>query len=166
VADTKFSEPLKSFRFLIEVEDGENKIVAAFFQFSGVKMHVDTVKVRTGADLRGVMQNIPALTHFQNVTLTRGVIGDSKFLEWILAAAPGATEAPTGKNKYRTINIIALGDKGQRTVTWSLFAALPVAYELGQMDSTQSTVLSEMIEFSISGFKQEIHLETPPENTF
>lgn len=157
MADSNYTEPLKAFRFLVEVESDGNKLVAAFSQFSGVKMQVDTVKARSGADPRGVMDSIPALTHFQNVTLTRGVIGDNQFLEWILAAAPGATEAPTGKNKYRTINIIALDDKGQRAITWSLFTALPVAYELGPMDSTQSAVLSEMIEFAIGGFKRVTH---------
>lgn len=151
------SDPLKSFRFLVEVESNGKRIVAAFSQFSGVKMQVEYAPVRPGSDYRGVVNGIPALTSFQNVTLTKGVIGDNEFLEWILSVAPGPTEAPTGRNTSRTLNIVALDDKGKRAVTWSLLGACPVAYELSPMDGAQSAVLSETIEFAIMGFKRETH---------
>jgi phage tail-like protein len=153
-----FDEPLKTFRFLVEVEGEGNKIVAAFSRFSGVKMKVDTVMYRPGSEIRGVADGIPALTSFENVTLTKGVIGDNEFLEWIQAVAPGTTEAPTGKDISRTISVVALDDKGRRAVTWFLLDAIPVVYELGEMDSTNSAVLSETIEFSIGGFRRETSL--------
>ena len=154
-----FQEPLKTFRFLVEVESEDNRIVAAFSNFSGVSMKIDMVSYRSGAEIRGVTDDIPALTSFERVTLTKGVIGDNEFLEWIQAVAPGLTEAPTGKSKYRTINIVALDDKGERAVTWSLLDAIPVEYRLGSMDSTNSAVLSETIEFAIGGFKRETNGE-------
>jgi len=149
-----YHEPFKTFRFLVEVEGAGTTVVAAFTQFSGVKMQVDVVQARSGAEHRGVQDNVPALTKFEQVTLTKGVIGDNEFLDWILSAAPGATEAPTGKNKYRTINIVALDEKGKRGITWSLINALPVAYELAPMDGSQSAVLSETMVFAITGFKR------------
>jgi len=155
-----FQEPLKTFRFLVEVEGDGNKIVAAFSQFSGVTMRVDMVKHRSGSENRGVTDDIPALTSFENVTLTKGVIGDNEFLEWIRAVSPGTTESPTGMQKYRTINIVALDDKGKRAVTWSLYTAIPVTYSLGGMDSTNSAVLSETIEFAIGGFSRETNSQS------
>lgn len=157
MANIYYNEPFKAFRFIVEVEGNGKTVVAAFAQFSGVKMQVDTVQVRTGADVRGVHSHIPALTHFQNVTFTKGVIGDNDFLEWILSAAPDATAAPTGKSVRRTLNIVALDDKGNRGITWSLLNAVPVSYELAPMDGSQSTVLSETIEFAITGFKRVTH---------
>jgi phage tail-like protein len=150
-------EPLTTFRFLVEVESAGNRIVAAFAQFSGVKAETETVKVRTGSEFRGIMDSVPALTTYKNVTLTKGVIGDNEFLEWLLSATPGAVRAATGNLKYRTINIVALNDKGDRAITWSLYSALPVAYELDAMDGTQSAVLTETIEFAYRGFKRETH---------
>jgi len=150
-----FQEPIKTFRFLVEVVGGSDKLVAAFTRFSGVNMKVDIVRHRPGSEKRGVADNIPALTSFENVRLMKGVIGDNEFLEWIQSVAPGPEAAPTGKAKYRTINVIALDDKRNRAVTWSLISAIPVAYELGEMDSTQSAVLSESLEFSIKGFLRE-----------
>lgn len=150
-----YRELFKTFRFLVEVEWSGNKTVAAFAKFSGIKMHVDTVQVRTGADKRGVQEHIPGITHYENVTLTKGVIGDNEFLDWILSVAPGSIESPTGKEMYRTINIAALNEENTRGVTWSLINAIPVAYELQPMDGSESGVMSESIEFAIGGFKRQ-----------
>ena len=56
-----YQEPFKAFRFLVEVESG-GVAVAAFSEFSGVKMEVDTVQARSGNDNRGVQEYIPVLT--------------------------------------------------------------------------------------------------------
>jgi phage tail-like protein len=154
------SDPLKSFRFLVEVEAGGKKTVAAFSRFSGVKMRLETVDVRTGAELRGVLDCVPALTSYENVTLTKGVIGDNEFLDWILAATPGITVSPTGKDLCRMISIVALDDTNKRAVTWTLADAMPVGYELNEMDASANLVLSESIEFTIAGFRRETH--SPP----
>ncbi len=154
------SDPLKSFRFLVEIEKDGKKTVAAFSQFSGVKMRLETVDARTGSEHRGVLECIPALTSYENITLTKGVIGDNEFLDWLLAATPGVTEAPTGKNLCRSISVVALDDKGKRAVTWILAEAIPVGYELSPMDGAHNAILSEAIEFAIAGFERETH--TPP----
>ncbi len=154
MANIVYQEPFKAFRFLVEVEGGGQTVVAAFAQFSGVKMQTQAVQVRAGSDYRGVPGYIPSITTFQNVTLTKGVIGDNEFFDWILSCAPSETMAPTGKNQYRTINIVALDAKGRRGVTWSLIDAMPVSYELSPMDSSQSAVMTETIEFAIAGFKR------------
>lgn len=154
MANIVYKEPFKSFRFLVTVEGGGVTVSAAFQQFSGVKMQVDTVQVRPGSEARGVADYIPATTHYQNVTLTKGVIGDNEFLDWVLSASPDSISPPTGKNKYRTINIIALDEKGNQGITWSLVNALPVSYELSPMDSSQSAVMTETVEFAITGFKR------------
>lgn len=150
-------DPLKSFRFLVEVEAEGKKIVAAFSQFSGVKMNLESVDVRVGSDYRGVMDSVPTLTRFDNITLTKGVIGDNEFLDWILAAMPDITAAPTGKQISRTLNIVAINDENKRAVTWVLADAAPIAYELSPMDSAQSAVLSESITFCIGGFTRVTH---------
>ena len=80
----KYIDPLRAFRFLVEV-DGD--AVGAFTQFSGIKMEVQTIQARSGSDNRGVQEIVPVFTSFSPVTLTKGVIGDNDFLDWIFAAA-------------------------------------------------------------------------------
>jgi phage tail-like protein len=164
MAAVKYARPLTAFRYIIEIEkDGAPAVAAAFSHFSGIKMRVETMKVRTGAEERGVMQDFPVMTSFENVTFSRGVVGDLDFLDWILAVAPDSSRAATGKSeqdKYRSISVSALNEAGKRAVTWTLTGALPVAYELGEMNSTHNALLTESIEFVISGFKREVSDES------
>ena len=152
---TTYPEPFKTFRFLVEVESG-GAVVAAFSQFSGVRVTVETVEARPGNDPRGVKETIPALTTFAPVTLTKGVIGDNDFISWLFDSVAGTNRGIKGDNLYRTINVIALDDKGRRGVMWSLKKALPIGYELTPMDSARSEVLSESLTFAISGVERSI----------
>ena len=149
----KYVGPLKSFRFLVEV-DGD--AVGAFTQFSGIKMEVQTIHARSGNDLRGVQDIVPVMTRFEPITLTRGVIGNNEFLNWIFAAAASTHTGPTGISLFRTIIVIALDDAGNRGVIWSLKDAMPIRYELSQMDSMNSEVLSESVTFAVHGLERTV----------
>ena len=156
-----YQEPFRSFRFLVEVENS-GVTVGAFAQFSGVKMNVQTVQARSGSDSRGVMEYVPVLTSFEPVTLTKGVIGDNEFLDWLFAAAASTETGPTGKDLRRTLNIVTLDDTGKPGVTWSLKDAMPIGYELTPMDGGRSEVLSESLTFAITGMERTTH---PPQQT-
>ncbi len=149
----KNNGPLRAFRFLVEVDGDE---VGAFSQFSGIKMEVRTIQARSGNDGRGVHDIIPVLTAFEPVTLTKGVIGNNEFLNWIFAAAASTKTGPTGKRLLRTLNVIALDDAGNRGVIWSLKDAMPIRYELSPMDGSRSEVLSESVTFAISGVERSV----------
>ena len=49
----QYDHPFQAFRFLVEVESA-GVVVAAFTQFSGVRLQVDTLQARSGNDDRGV----------------------------------------------------------------------------------------------------------------
>ena len=145
--------PLGAFRFIIEMEQGG--VVGAFSQFSGVKMQVDTIQARSGSDIRGVQESIPSLTRYQPVTLTKGVIGDNEFLDWLFAVSAGPYTGPLTSD-CRTLNVVALNDEGERGVVWSLLNALPIGYELTPMDGGRSEVLSESLTFAIHGVTRTV----------
>ena len=62
---------------------------------------------------------------------------------------------------YRTLNIVALDDRGNRGVTWSLKNAVPIGYELTPMDGGRSEVLSESLTFAIGGMERKTHEPVP-----
>lgn len=150
----KYAGPLKSFRFLVEVDGAA---VGAFTQFSGIRMEVQTIYARSGSDIRGVQEIVPVMTRFEPVTLTKGVIGNNEFLNWIFAAAASTNTGPSGVKLLRTINVVALDDAGRRGVIWTLKDALPIRYELSQMDSSRSEVLSESVTFAIHGMERTVN---------
>lgn len=154
--------PFGVFRFLVEVGDS-GTAVAAFTQFSGVKLQVQTLQARTGEDSRGVQEFIPTFTSFAPVTLTKGVVRDNEFIDWLFAAAAGINNGPSGKNLRRTLSVIALDGQGQRGVSWSLKDALPIGYELAPMDGSRSEVLSESLTLAITGMERKKESEEPAE---
>ena len=149
-----FQEPLKAFRFLVEL-DGKKVAVAAFTGFSGVQMEVDTLQVRSGNDIRGVQEYVPTMTRFAPVTLTKGVVGDDEFLDWLFSVAASPNAGPKSGGGRRTLNVVALDDKGNRGVTWTLYNAMPIRYQLTPMDGGRSEVLSESITFAITGVERK-----------
>lgn len=156
-----YQEPFKAFRFLVEVESS-GAVVAAFSQFSGVKMEVEAIQARSGNDDRGVQEYVPVMTRFAPVTLTRGVVGDNDFLDWLFSTAAKANSGPSGSSIRRTINVVALDDWGNRGVTWSLKDAMPIGYELTPMDGGRSEVLTESLTFAITGMERKTHQPQPP----
>lgn len=149
--------PFAAYRFLVEIE-GQGVVAGAFTNFSGIKMSTQIVQARVGNEDRGVKDNYPGITEYQHVTLTKGVIGDNGFLDWLFSSTlPGTITGPQGKQTYRNLNIVALTDTGERGVVWTLLNAIPVGYELQPMDASQSAVLSEQIEFAITGVKRTVN---------
>ena len=141
----------------METENGE--VVAAFSQFSGMKMEVQTLGNRYGEDSRGVQEYIPVMTRFAPVTFTRGVIGELEFLDWIFAAAAGMESGPSGEKLRRTLLVVALDETGSRRISWRLKNALPIAYEISPMDAMRAEVLTESITFQITGVERILEQE-------
>lgn len=157
-----YSEPFRSFRFLVEMEiAGKSAVVAGFTQFSGVSMRMESVTARSCNDGRGVQQTIPVFTSFQPVTLSKGVVGDNEFVDWLFSAAAGLEAGAKDKDIYRTLHVVALDDKGGRGMEWTLKDALPISYELAPMDGASSEVLSETLTFAIAGVERKTN--APPE---
>ena len=83
-----------------------------------------------------------------------GAVGDSGFVGWRLAAGAVADTGPTGSDLRRTVQVIALDQKGEPAVGWILQGAMPIGYELDPMDSSRSEVLTESITFAITGLER------------
>ena len=58
------------------------------------------------------------------------------------------------KPKRKTIEISVLNDAGKEGVTWTLYGAYPVGYELASLDASQDGVLMETLEFAYVGLKR------------
>lgn len=149
---TRKPDPLISCRFIVETDNGE--VVAAFSQFSGIRMEVQMLNCRYGEDRRGVQDRLPVMTQFGPVTLTQGVIGELSFLDWIFSAASGMEQGPSGKKLRRTLVVVALDEKGNRVISWRMKDAIPTAYEISPMDAMRSEVLTESITFQITGVER------------
>ncbi len=157
-----YGDPFLSHRFVVEIG---GVIAASFSQFSGIKMQVQTIQARSGSDIRGVQDYVPVLTTYEPATLTKGVVHGSAILDWLDATSAGKFAGPSGKPLRRTIDIISLDEAGNRGVVWTLYHAMPIAYELSPMDASRSEVLAESITFAYTAMDREFQ-EIKILNTF
>lgn len=155
-------DPLRSFRFVVRMGTS-GTISAAFARFSGVQMEVETLQTRSGSDIRGVKEYVPVFTSYAPVSLSKGVVGDNAFLQWVFSASAGQFTGPTNDELRRSIDVIALDEKGVERATWTLLGALPVGYQLSPMDGNRSEVLTESITFAITGVKRNFTPMPPPD---
>ncbi|MBQ2697507.1 MAG: phage tail protein [Clostridia bacterium] len=151
-------DPFRTFRFKVKMGglgymDIGGTTVGAFSQCSGIKATNHVLRVRTGADGRGVQGIIPTIVEYSNVTLTRGVISSNDFLDWVFSCMPGYAIGPITATR-RTIDIIVLDEKGQEGITWTLHGAYPVSYELAGLDASADGVLMESLEFAYAGLSR------------
>lgn len=158
----KYRPPFRSFQFKVSVAGGPE--AASFAQISGLKMQVQTVEGRFGDDRRGVFDFVPVLTRFEPVTLSRGVVGDMDFLDWVLSSSANEHTGPTGAQLRRDITIrvdaggvppSAADDPKNPEVTWTLMNAMPIGYELSPMDASRSEILMESITFAYTGLSRK-----------
>lgn len=148
-------DPFRTFRFKVKVGgfgymDGGAATVGAFSQCSGVKATNHVLRVRTGADVRGVQGIIPTIVEYSNLVLTRGVISNNDFLDWVFNCMPGYAVGPIAASR-KTIEIVTLNEKGEDGITWTLHGAYPVSYELASLDASNDGVLVESLEFAYVG---------------
>ena len=146
-------EPFRAFRFIVLVQ---GMYYAAFTQFSGIKMQVQTIQARGGNDDRGVLNYIPVLTSYEPVTLTNGVIGQNAFLDWLSGVTPIGLAGPKPNYVKKDLDVVALNQNGKQGVIWTLYNAMPIGYQLSPMDSSRSDLLMESVTFAIEGMKCEV----------
>ena len=145
-------EPYRAYRFRVRASglgyfEGGNTIQAAFTQCSGIRATTQLVRMRTGADLRGVQSFIPAAVEYSNLVLSRGVVSDYRFLEWVFDCLPSYGLGPI-KAVRHTLHVTVLNEKGEEGIDWTLYGAYPVSYELGSLDASDNQVLMENLEFA------------------
>ena len=152
------TDPFRTFRFRVRMGgsgymDGGADTVAAFAQCSGIRAVNRVLRMRSGVDPRGVQGIIPTIVEYSNVTLSRGVVADNSFLDWVFDCMPGYESGPSNPQR-RTIDIVVLDETGKESITWTLYGAYPVAYELTTLDASRDEVLMENLEFAYSGLKR------------
>ena len=148
-------DPFRAFKFKVKMGgsgymDGGASTVGAFSQCSGIRATNHVLRMRTGADVRGVQGIIPTIVEYSNLTLTRGVISSNSFLDWVFDCMPGYATGPA-RPQRKTIDIVVLDEKGQEGVSWTLHGAYPVSYELSGLDAGADGVLMESLEFAYAG---------------
>ncbi|GLY94503.1 phage tail protein [Actinoplanes sp. NBRC 103695] len=116
-------------------------VIKQISEVSGLKMEQDVIELKQNtADGKYVIKKLPGRPKAGEVTLTRGLTGDTSFESWVKDAHFGkmGTARKGGA-------IIVYDYEGQAIKRYKLTAAWPKSLEIGSLKAGDTSVLTEKI---------------------
>ena len=144
------NNPYGAFNFMVKLGDtgGEDQIGGGFSDFSGAGNEVKYSEYRNGNDPENHVRKVANTNTTDDVTLKRGIIGDSRLFDWIKAQREGDHEP-------RTVTVTLLDEARTPVCQWVLRQAQPkkwvgptlVAKGGGDVAMEELQLVSERIDF-------------------
>lgn len=112
--------PYGAFNYLVKLgDDGRpDDVVGGFSDVSGLGREVKYSEYRNGNELVNHVRKIPNTNSTDDVTLKRGLIGDTSLFEWLSETSRGAFDP-------RTVLITLLDEARRPVCSWKLLSAQP-----------------------------------------
>ena len=134
-------DPYGQFNFRVEVGGGiAEGPLAGFQEVTGLSTEVTVIEYRNGNDKSNHVRKLSGLTKASDVTLKRGIIGDTDLFDWLQQVRDGDL------NAVRTVQIELLNeDRSAVVVTWRLHRARIIKHTSGPLNAKGSDVAMEEI---------------------
>lgn len=125
---------------------------AAFEEVSGLQAELEFETVQEGGENR-FSYRLPTRAKYPNLVLKRGmVVKGSALSKWASDTIGAVSSAPV---KPRGLNVMLLSEKGQPLVTWTVYRAWPIRWQLANLSSKDNNVLTETLEFTYDYFQRK-----------
>lgn len=131
--------PPVGFHFLVKFEDFQEETDTFFQEVSGLSVTVDTEDVAEGGEHRFV-HRLPKGTSYDNLTLKRGIIKNSKILNWCKQAVENLYFEP------KNILVSLLNEDHSALCSWNVVHAYPVKWSFTGLNAESSELVIETIE--------------------
>jgi phage tail-like protein len=112
--------PYGAFNFMVKLGEagGEDQIGGGFSDFSGAGNEVKYSEYRNGNDPENHVRKVANTNVADDVTLKRGIIGDTRLYDWIKSQREGDHDP-------RTVTVILLDEARSPVCQWVLRQAQP-----------------------------------------
>ncbi len=118
------------------------------FQFqsvAGLTVDIETEEFSEGGENR-FKHKFPVRTKFPNLVLKRGMVTDSKLIDWCRDAIESFQFAPVD------LTVKLLNEENNPLVTWNVVRAYPVKWNVSDLSAEESKIVVETIELSYNYF--------------
>lgn len=142
--------PPSAFYFEVSI-DGVAGVQGQFQEASGIEVEVEIERLKEVGN-NAFQQPVPGQTKYNNLVLKRGIlVGGSELMRW----AKDSIQSNLNKRIRPRNIVVSLLDPGTGNplVSWSFVAAYPVKWSLGALNSQESAIATETIEFAYQEWK-------------
>lgn len=135
------NDPYGQFNFLVDLGSGAAEGPrAGFTEVSGLGTEVTVIEYRNGNDKANHVRKLTGLTKASDVTLRRGIIGDTDLFDWLQQVRDGDV------NGVRTVQIqLMTEDRSGAVMTWRLHRARIIKHTSGPLNAKGTDVAIEEI---------------------
>ena len=137
--------PPWGFYYKVEFSISKDKNDVRFQAASGLSVEYDMEEFKEGGENR-FTHKLPVRTKYADLVLKRGMLTDSKVIDWFLAAFRDRTFAPTD------INVILMNEKSEPLRTWKIAHAIPKKWSVSDLNANDNAVVIETMELSYQYF--------------
>ena len=137
--------PPWGFYYKVEFSISKDKNDVRFQAASGLSVEYDMEEFKEGGENRFV-HKLPVRTKYADLVLKRGMLTDSKVIDWFLAAFRDRTFVPTD------INVILMNEKSEPLRTWKIAHAIPKKWLVSDLNANDNAVVIETMELSYRYF--------------
>jgi len=138
--------PPVSFHFKVEFNGISTQDTDFQFQsVSGLSVDIETEEFSEGGENR-FKHKFPVRTKFPNLVLKRGMVTDSKLIDWCRDAIESFLFEPVD------LTVKLLNENNEPLVTWNVVHAYPVKWSVSDLSAEESKLVVETIELSYNYF--------------
>lgn len=138
--------PPVSFHFKVEFNGITSQEIDTQFQsVSGLSVDIETEEFAEGGENR-FKHKFPVRTKFPNLVLKRGMVTDSKLIDWCRDAIESF------KFKPIDLTVKLLNEKHEPLVTWNVVHAYPIKWAVEDLNAEENKLSVETIELAYNYF--------------
>ncbi|TBO41066.1 phage tail protein [Pedobacter kyonggii] len=149
ISNSPASNPPVGFHFLLQIEglsyDGVDDI--GFTDATGLESSIATEEYKEGGENR-FAHKLPTAITYSNLTLKRGLLFNSKAMQWFKECVESFTFSP------KDITLILLNDEHQPLQAWNFVNAYPIRWSIEGFNAQQNGLVIESIEFAHQYFRR------------
>ncbi len=133
-------DPLRNFRFLVEIE---GIVQAGFNECSGFGSDVEVTEYREGGE-PSTVRKLPGKVSYPDISLKWGITDSDELYQWHRAIVAGKID----ENNRRNGSVILQNDIGDEAVRWNFFLAWPSKWEGASLNATGNEVAIDSLTLS------------------
>ena len=139
--------PPVGFHFKVNFNLGEGDADNRFQDVGGLSAEIATEELKEGG-LNGFSYKLPTQAKYGNLTLKRGMLLDSKVVDWIKEAVENFEFNPT------EVTVKLLNEEHTTLATWSFTGVYPVKWSVSDLKAMESALVVETLELAYQSFRQ------------